>query len=151
MSTTLRIRYEGEFDFQGLYDLISDFFRRRNYDFFETNMKQKDATPAGKEILLRFKPEKNINEYVKFTYDIQWKCADAAETADGTTFARMHVYVTYDVDLDWQGYEKSRPWLKKIYEDYIIDMDIDEIHRQEIGIEAQTLIDSINEFLGTVV
>lgn len=148
---TLRLRYEGEFDYQGLYELISTFFRTRNYDFFETNLKEKDATPAGREILMKFKPEKNVTEYIKYIYKIEWKCVDAHSTADNMMHARMHLYVDQKVEFDWQEYGKNLSKLSKFYQDYIVKKEIDEIHREEIGIEAQTLIDEINEFIGTEV
>jgi hypothetical protein len=148
---TLRIRYEGEFDYQGLYELFGTFFRKRNYDFLETGWKEKDATPVGREITVRFNPEKNVTEYVKYTYRIHWKCADAHETTDKLMFARMHIYVDPDIKIDWQGYAKGRSKLKQFYDKYIVKKELDDVHRQEIGIEAQTLIDQINEFIGTEV
>ena len=100
---------------------------------------------------MKFKPEKNVTEYVKYIYGIEWKCVDAHSTSEGMMHARMHIYVDQKIEMDWQGYGKNMSKLSKFYQDYIVKKEIDEVHREEIGIEAQTLIDEINEFIGTEV
>ena len=144
----LIFRYEGEFDFQGLYEVIGTFFRRRNYDFWETNWKEKDATPQGREITLKFKPELKVTEYVRYHYVINFKAVDAYWVNKTTMHARFHLHVQCEILFDWQHIGKKRNFLVKLYEDYLFSKEKEHIYIDECEQESQRFLDEVKDFLG---
>ncbi len=150
---TLILRYEGLFDFQGLYDLIVGFFVRRNYDYVEKKWKEKDASPVGREITVDMTPFRKVNEYIKYEYTIQWKSIDKHEVEvvrEGKpvrlTHARMYVSVNAQAEVDWQGFGKTKPGLSNFVNKRVIDKELKQ-YRRNLQREMQSLLDEIKEFL----
>ncbi|MFT4260980.1 MAG: hypothetical protein ACMXX9_00940 [Candidatus Woesearchaeota archaeon] len=107
----LVIKYKGVYDFDGLYKLIRQWFKERNYDFSEPLYKDKSGGPFGNEIELKLYGEKKITEFIKYhiqleTWKIEMKEFDAK--IDGevkkVTDGRMSVTFTeVAIEFDWQN------------------------------------------------
>ncbi|MFT4250255.1 MAG: hypothetical protein ACMXYD_02760 [Candidatus Woesearchaeota archaeon] len=148
----LIFRYEGEFDFQGLYERIADFFRRREYDFWETGWKEKDGTPQGREITMKFKPDLKVNEYIRYRYEIQFKAVDAHWVNKNTMHARFHIHVQPKIQFDWQSIGvrkgKKKHFLVRFYENYLFNKEAEHYHVDAVEQEVQKFLDEVKEFLG---
>ncbi len=154
---TFYLRYSGDFDFQGLYDYLCNFFVSRNYDLFETRWKEKEGSPEGREITVNMKPDKKINEYVKYVYKLEWKSVDAhpvqitqnGQKKQGMN-ARFHIIISADVQVDWQNLEKNRLMdkaLAKLYNEYLFKREFDQVYAGPLEEEIQQIMDGAKKIL----
>jgi len=58
----LKFSYDGIFDLPGLYQLISNFFYERGWDYGEP-MNTEQIFPSGRSVRIVMKPSKNITDY----------------------------------------------------------------------------------------
>jgi len=65
------VRYKGTFDYHGLYNLMKDFFTKRDYDWYETRYKDK-----GNEAEVEWTAERDYDEIHKIVFKISWHIWD---------------------------------------------------------------------------
>ncbi len=150
----LVLRYQGLFDFEGLYERIVHFFESRYYDYVEKRWKEKDFSPLGRERVIKMAPEKNITEYLKYEYAIQWNNMDLhtvevvrnGKTVE-LTWARFELTVEAFIDIDWQKMGKSNPKTAKFFNEKVIKREITEVYAADLILEEQRFVDDVKEFL----
>lgn len=151
---TIWLRYQGLFDFEGLYRHMVSFFDRRKYDYIEKKWKEKDASPVGREITVDMAPERNVTEYIIYRYEMQIKSIDTHKVEvvrDGKTVklthARFQIKIGGHVQVDWQNYGKGHEKLASFFKDTVMRREINKVHVTALEQEMQQLHDSIQGFL----
>lgn len=151
---SLTLRYEGLFDFQGVYDKLTGFFLSRNYDYIEKVWKEKEGSPIGREITVKFGPEKKVGEYIKYKYKGEWKSIDVHDVdviKNGQTIklqhARFYINVQGEIDIDWQKMGKKHHKLAHFFNKHVMQREIDEEYAPQLLFESQRLLDEMKEFL----
>jgi hypothetical protein len=106
------VRYDGVFDFDGMYRTIIEHLRRQNYWFYEDIYKHKPWSPIGTELIMRWHAERKLNEYYMYRLEFDWRFADFHHVEiirDGKklTLTKAYFWVTIrgSVLQDWQGLE----------------------------------------------
>lgn len=148
------LRYQGLYDFDGLYHMIVNFFKSRNYDYIEKKWKEKDMSPIGREIEIKMTPTKKITEYIAYWYKITWANLDV-HTVDvvkeGETVKLTHARFAFDmsghVDSDWQNFAKDNPKLGKFFQEHVFKQELRRTYKKALEVEMQTLLDQMKEFL----
>jgi hypothetical protein len=108
------VRYDGVFDFDGLYKTIIEHLRRHNYWFYEELYKHKPWSPVGTELTLKWRAERKLDEYYLYVITFEWHFMDFHHVEvirEGKkvtlTKAYFSVKILGAVHLDWQGFEKG--------------------------------------------
>ena len=86
----LTLRYEGLFDFDGLYAAITDWAKNYNYMWHEVDYKHKFPSPKGAEQEFKWELTKKISEFV-----------------DYKILVTVHVWDMSEVEIDVGGRKKS--------------------------------------------
>ncbi len=151
----LFLRYEGVFDFENLYAYIREFFNNKQYDYIEKGWKEKDATPQGREITVKMIPEKNVTEYIKYAWSVEWKSVDAhpVTVEEGgkskkKTHARFHLHIQAELIEDWQGLGDKHSGLADFFSKYVFKRERDNEYMSALEQEAQELLDGVQQQLG---
>jgi hypothetical protein len=123
------IRYSGIFDFDKLYKNMVDWFKDKDYDFYEKNYKFKPVV-HGKEIEIEWEAEKKVTEYYLFEIDVSfhfWDFQTVEVIENGKkkklTKARMQIIIKGAYRLDYTGRWGNTPfneWLRGFFHKYII-------------------------------
>ncbi len=150
----LVVRYQGLFDFEGLYHHIVEFFESRYYDYIEKKWKEKDFSPLGRERVIKMAPEKNLTEYFKAEYAILWNNMDVHTVEvvrDGKTveltWARFELTIDAHIEVDWQQLGKNRPKTTKLFNEKVIKREISEKYAEDLILEEQRFADEVKSFL----
>jgi hypothetical protein len=124
----IRIRFSGQYDYDGLLDLMRSFFRRHLFDMQETKFKYKTGG-SGSEVDFAFKGEKDITHYLRVHMDIGGKIFDVKRNSvviDGKqkmmTGGRIDVRINGSYELDFAnmyGSEKSQKKIEKFMQDQL--------------------------------
>jgi hypothetical protein len=150
---TLVIKYNGTFDFNGLYNLIVDWLKDNSYEM-EESFKHK-TKEHGIDVELKLKGWRKENEYVKFYPVIFIKTfgmKDVEFKGKKIQKGRMSITINGDVEFDYAGeYEKNKllKELRKWYHKYVYsqkyDMGFwwDKMYYHCIGLHNK-----VKEFLG---
>ena len=104
------LRYEGVFDWEGLYSMITRWFYERNFDFEEKMYK--DKTP---EIEVKWEFERKASGYVKYVINIEfhfWDFQKVEVMKDGKKKkmdkAKLQMTLTPSILTDYEkNFEKS--------------------------------------------
>lgn len=150
----LVLRYQGLFDFEGLYHHIVEFFEKRHYEYVEKRWKEKDFSPLGRERVIKMAPEKFVTEYLMYEYDIVWNNMDV-HTVDVVrngktvklTWARFELTVEAQLVVDWQKLGKNNPKTAKFFNEKVLKREIIEVHAGTLIMEEQRFIDEVKEYL----
>jgi len=150
----LVLRYQGLFDFEGLYAHIVKFFISRNYEYEEKRWKEKEFSPLGRERVIRMAPWKRISEYIKHEYAIEWNNMDV-HTVDVVrngktvtlTWARFEFICHASLVIDWQKLGKANPKTAKFFNEKVINREISEVYAADLILEEQRLVDEMKQFL----
>ncbi|HLC74881.1 MAG TPA: hypothetical protein VJH88_03420 [Candidatus Nanoarchaeia archaeon] len=123
------IRFQGLFDWGGLYYHIADWFKRYRYFLFEEMYKHKVPSPFGAEQELYWYGDKEVNEWVRFRIHLDfhlWDMTEVEVIKDGKkkllTNARIEIKIRGDLIFDWQHkFEKSKftRMLRDLYLGYV--------------------------------
>ncbi len=132
-----RIKYDGLFDWDGLYRLIYGWFIDRGYYFEEKSLKHKVPTPMGEEREYWFQGWRKMTEYAKIWIDVYMHFYEAREVEvikDGKKKklmkARFFIEMSGKVETDFQGrWDKSgfNLWLKDLFDQTVVRRDMDVI------------------------
>lgn len=142
----LKLSYEGLFNADELYSLISQFFYEKGWDWYE-KMNQTVATSSGKHIRMVFEPWKNVSDYHKLVVAIKLNIVDLKDIKvehegktirinQGTIRMIFDGYVISDRKSKWSQkplywfmgilfekyffrshYQKAEAWIKSDVED----------------------------------
>jgi len=123
------IRYQGLFDFQGLYQAAVDWCKSHRYWFHEETYKHKVPSPLGAEQEMWWKMEAKVTEFFKFYINVKihlWEMTEVEVIKDGKkkilTNARLQIDMHGYVEADWQKrFEgtRFRKMLKRIMTEYV--------------------------------
>lgn len=109
------VRYDGVFDWDGLYKAIIEYLRRHNYWFYEKLYKSKPWSPVGTELVLKWEAERKLDEYYLYRLTFEWHFmdfhhVDVIRESQKVTLTKAYFWVTIrGVGVqDWQGFEKDR-------------------------------------------
>jgi hypothetical protein len=131
------VRYDGVFDWDGMYQTIIEYLRRNNYWFYEKLYKSKPWSPTGTELVLKWEATRKLDEYYQYQLNFEWHFMDFHHVdiiRDGKkrTLTKAYWWVTIrgKVNYDWQGLEtkdarsgggKMTAVLGKFFRKHIID------------------------------
>lgn len=108
------VRYDGVFDFDGLYKTIIEHLRRHNYWFYERLYKHKPWSPIGDELVLKWEAERKLDEYYHYSIEFEWHFMDfhhveVIREGKKVTLTKAYFWVNIrgKADIDWQGFEKN--------------------------------------------
>ncbi|MBU0470771.1 MAG: hypothetical protein KKA62_04095 [Nanoarchaeota archaeon] len=146
----LKLSYEGLFNFDEVYSVITTFFFERSWDWYERH-NESAVTPKGKQMRLIFEPWKNISDFHKLTVRIKVHVQDMKEVEikhgnqtlrvnQGTIKIIFDGFVVSDRKSKWidmpfkwfimlifdkyffrEHYKKAEDWIKS---------DIEDLHQQ---------------------
>ena len=132
------LRYQGLFDWSGLYKSMVDWLKKYRFYFHEQTYKHKVPSPKGAEQELRWFAEVDVNDYIRFKMTIEihlWDMTEVEVVKDGKkkvlTNARMEIVLLGDLILDWMNkFEKSKftRALRDFYNKYIIRREIESFY-----------------------
>lgn len=111
-----RLRFNGVFDFDGLYTFMRKWFLDRKFIFTEKNYKYKVPTPVGAESEIEWTAWRKINEDIVFHINIYfwfWDLHPVEVIEDGEKKqrykARFFIDFSGAIEVDWQNrFEGSR-------------------------------------------
>ena len=137
VKTPHRIKYDGIFDWEGLYHLIYRWFVSRNYYFEETSIKHKTPSPLGAEVKMEMSGWRKTTPYVKewvtiffIFYDMREveviKDGKKKKLTKGKVIMEIHGYVETDWQNRW-GTTQFGQYLKEFYDKFFIKKDLENI------------------------
>ena len=117
----ITIRYNGLFDFDGLYAAVIDWAKNYGYMWHEKTYKHKVPSPAGAEQEMAWEIVKNVTEYIQyrilFTVHI-WNLTEIEVEVDNKvkalSNARLYIVIDPKVSYDWQKIGKGGKLISKI-------------------------------------
>lgn len=125
-SDPIIIRYNGVFDFEGLYRMMHAWLVNKRFTFHEDRYKDKVFTPFGNELEIDWTAEKKVTEYVKeyiTVYFHLWDFSEAEIIKDGKrlkmTKSRMEIRLDCKLELDYtKKFAKAGTFGKRLGEFY---------------------------------
>lgn len=109
------VRFDGVFDWDGLYKAIVQYLRRQNYWFYERLYKSKPWSPIGTELVLRWTAERKLDEYYKYNLEFEWHLMDFHKVdviRDGAKITLTKAYFWVEIRgvlvSDWQEFEGAK-------------------------------------------
>lgn len=131
------IRYNGLFDFDGLYALVTDWAKNYGFIWLETKYKHKVPSPKGAEQEISWKAEKTVTDYVKYEINIEvhtYDCTEVEVESEGKkkplTNGRIAITIQGKIIPDWQEKFSGSKFVEKIGKVYakLFMGDIESIH-----------------------
>lgn len=124
----ITLKYDGLFDFEGLYAAITDWAKNYGFLWHESDYKHKVPSPNGAEQEMRWIIEKNVTDYIQYeiTFDVHmWDMQELEIEQDGLkkpiVKARIYIIIKGKMVYDWQEKfsgskftEKLGDWYNKI-------------------------------------
>lgn len=151
------LKLSGIFDFDGLYQIMHEWFVDQKYYFEETLYKHKVPSPAGAEEHIRWKGWRKITEYVMFTIEVTIILYDMKEIEvikngqkKKLTKARLTIDYSGYVDADYGNRFSKTPFLKKMAEffnDYVMKKRIDTLYTDQLYYMILKLYTIAKEYL----
>lgn len=121
------IRYNGVFDFEGLYRMIHAWLINKRFEFHENRYKDKVFSPFGNELEIEWVAEKKVTEFVKeyiTVYFHLWDFSEVDIIKDGKkhkmTKSRMEIKLDAKLELDYnQKFAKGNAFIKNLGKFYL--------------------------------
>ncbi len=143
----LKFSYEGLFNAEELFSVISGWFFGKHWDWYE-KMNQEQVTPEGKQIRIILEPWKCISDYYKIIMNIRLNMVDVKEVEvehqgqslklnQGLVRMTIDAYVVSDRKDQWgsrplywfmsiifgkyffrEHYAKAETWIKSDVDDF---------------------------------
>jgi len=150
------IRYNGLFDFDGLYQLMTDWCKNYGYLWREKFYKHKIPSAKGAEQEMSWILEKEVTEYIEYIFDIYihvWELSEV-EVSSGLgkkplSSGRIEIIIRPILGWDWQkkfGGSRFAKWLGKTYEK-IYSKDLESHWGDQLHYRALNLQNLIKKFL----
>lgn len=152
------VRYDGVFDFDGMYQAIVDHLRRHNYWFYETLYKRKPWSPMGTELILKWRAERKLDEYYHYTIEFEWHFMDfhhveVIREGKKVTLTKAYFWVNIrgTAAADWQALETKSgnaftKQLGKFFRNHVVDREYLYEYIYPLFDEVQDLADMIKTF-----
>lgn len=150
------VKFKGEYDWDGLYKLITQWVLNRRYIMQEGRYKNKKLSSAGNEIQLTIIGEKKETAYTKLWIDIyihSWDLKEKQVVVDGKkklmTGGRFSIEITTDIEFDWQNKytdSKFKEAMGKLYY-WLMKKEFENIYIDAQEYEALKLEHEIKKFL----
>ena len=149
-----KIEYNGPFDANGLFRMISQFMFERGFDFKQ----DKDfeiSSSVGKSIEWQVSPWKRITDYIRYFVKIRVLVTEMVKidmTIDGKkkkadkgkVIIIMDAFIEYDYESYWQ-HKPLLYFIQTIY-DYFVFKPYSEKFEQVLVHDSNTLHDNIEKF-----
>ncbi|MBT4538671.1 hypothetical protein HOI26_02065 [Candidatus Woesearchaeota archaeon] len=103
-SPQLRLKYDGLFDFDGLYAAIIDWAKRYGYRWHEAAYKHKVPSPAGAEQEFIWALNKRVDEYLDYEILFNVKVEDLSDVTvknKHLSNGRINILIQGKVISDW--------------------------------------------------
>jgi hypothetical protein len=117
LTPKITLRYNGLFDFDGLYAAVIDWAKNYGYMWHEQDYKHKVPSATGAEQEFKWFLTKNVTEYIR--YDIlftihSWDMLEVQVDVDGQkkdlTNARLYIWMEGTLHYDWQKKFSKGGW-----------------------------------------
>jgi len=145
------IEKKGLFDYYSLYNLISEWYSSHKYDFNEVEFSTK-TKPQGKEYTIEYEGSRKVTDYIKFYIVTRIEISGAKTLNIKTTKQQkghVKVFLKAYYEKDYKDKWKYFPFIRKIYENYIIKEKILK-YEGKLWSEANNLIDEIKKSLNLI-
>jgi hypothetical protein len=155
---TFRIKFDGIFDFDEVYNAMNDWLTEREYEVKETKYKNKPP-----ELEIAWKTDRKITHYVKQKIDVDfyfWNMKEVevikSNTKKKMLKARVRIEVKPDVELGYEDYLKDKSeWestpflikLKEFFNKWVLKRDIDMLYEGQAYYDAVHFVDFIKHKL----
>ena len=103
----ITLRYNGVFDFDGLYAEVTDWSKRNGYMWHEPSFKHKVPGAEGAEQEMAWQLTKKVTDFIK--YDIlftihMWEVKDVGveNRKKPLMRARLYIIINSTIEYDWQ-------------------------------------------------
>jgi len=114
----ITLRYNGLFNFDGMYSDLTDWAKRYGYRWHESSYKHKVPSTAGAEQEFIWIFEKDVNDFVRYTILITAKAQELTEiTVDigngkkkTLSNAKIEIKMNGHIDFDWQKKFSKGKW-----------------------------------------
>jgi len=151
----LKVEYEGLFNFNELYILISTFFKHKGYDWVEKYAHEK-VTKDGKFVEVHIEPVSKLTDYVKSIISIKLLAENLKETTivkdnykiklnDG----KVKVVVSAFLETDYEGKWEMKPlyyFLKTALEKFVFTSPLSK-YEDMVEDHANELVKEVKSFL----
>ena len=139
------------FEEYGYTDMVDMTVMEEKTDHYETQYFEKINVYGDKELWLRWRPQKVINNYFKYHIDLDYHFLYLVPTEvvrDGKKFKKdvykgeVEVWVTALLELDWQNKWSKHWFLKrfhKLFQNRIFRTQIYDEHKRELYREAYVM------------
>ncbi|MEK6969133.1 MAG: hypothetical protein AABW48_01765 [Nanoarchaeota archaeon] len=130
----ITLKYDGLFDFEGLYAAITDWAKNYGFLWHESDYKHKVPSPNGAEQEMRWIIEKKVTDYIQYeiTFDVHlWDMQELEIEQDGLkkpiVKARIYIIIKGKMIYDWQNKFGGSKFAEKLGDWYnqIMHKDID--------------------------
>ncbi len=151
------LRYNGLFDFDGLYATTIDWAKNYGYLWNETIYKHKVPSPRGAKQELTWIMTKNVTEYISYFIIIKIRMWDLTEVVvdiggrkKALSSARVEMMMDYNVTPDWQKkFKSNNKWVKKMgdfYKDVIFGKRLDSIYGDQLHYRVLNLHSLLKQY-----
>ena len=117
----LTLRYNGIFDWDGLYAAIVDWGKMYGYKWTEKAFKHKVPSSEGAEEEIEWVLETKATEYIKYRIELNvhtWDMIDVDIEVNGNkrklTNTRLYIIFEPIIEYDWQLRFEGSPFLRKL-------------------------------------
>ena len=151
-----RLRYNGLFDFDGLYATTIDWAKNYGFRWHEPLYKHKVPSPHGAKQELEWVLEKNVTDYIKFKIDmtvIMWDLTeltvDIGNRKKVLSSGRIEITMKYDSLEDWQGKFKGSKFIEKLgkfYKNVIFKKRLESVYGDQIHYRVMNLHSLLKQY-----
>jgi hypothetical protein len=150
------IRYNGLFDFNGLYQLMTDWCKNYGYIWREKFYKHKVPSHQGAEQEISWICEKDVTEWIHYTIDIYFHIWDLKEIeissdSKNKPLSSGRIEITIRPVLSWDWQEKFKggkftEWMGKAYAK-LYQKELESVYYDTLHYRALNLQNLIKKFL----
>jgi len=155
--SSIIFRWDGIFDFDGLYSFIQSWIANREYEFHEKSYKQKpEIDKIGEHIELKWYGERKVTEYVMNRIDMHmhaWNVEKVELDGKILTKARLWIQINSTLILDWQekwGRNSFFRYLRDFFNEYIVKKDIDLKWGEDLRLETNKFLEDIKAYMNSM-
>lgn len=117
----ITVKYDGLFDFDGLYEAVVDWAKNYGYKWHESDFKHKVPSPRGAEHEFKWVLEKKVTGFIQYNIILAFLLRDMIEVeveVGGSkrklTQARISVIIDGNLAYDWQGRFSGNKFAEKL-------------------------------------
>jgi len=144
----IRIKKSGFFNFESLYKNMKEWFDDHEYIFHEKEHAEKDL-PLGKEVLMKWIAEREIDDYTKFKIEIHFFIERLLKINDkykGELKITFFAQIEFDYKNKWQKNPFSK-FLFFIYNNYIIKSKILTNYEPKLKEDVESIRKILKDYL----